>query len=422
MKYQEEFFNTNEAKAVQFQSGDHIDNKFLHASIKEIIKTEKHGTAYLCKCDKCGSEFERFHNQILRGIGCGVCAGRVVAKGINDIPTTAPWMVKYFPGGAEEASNYTRSCSRMFTPICPFCGRLSDQQTSPNRIEHIDGISCICKDGITLPNKIIRNLMEQALDLGMISSYEKEYKVYDEKGHLRKFDMMFYDVDNNQYLIEMDGGRHPYIQQKHSKKHFLFVSAKSALADMMKDNIAEKLSVHFIRIDCYKSDIDYKKNNLYQSELSSILDLNRIDWITMEDVCYRSIIEDSCAYKKEHPNAFTSEVCDMFGISATTLRKYWTIGNRLGLCEYNPRIEFDRSNRLPKISKNTIDIYVENLDTGENWSFASRAQFCESSEEIFDGDKITRSMIDKRFDKTDKNYIIYDSGLHEYLIWKSKKE
>lgn len=104
-------------------------------------------------------------------------------------------MVKFFPGGEEEASNYTRSCSKKFTPICPECGRLSDRKISPNQLDRLHTVSCICKDGVTVPNKVIRGLMEQALELNLITSYEKEYKEADENGITRRFDMKFYDLN-----------------------------------------------------------------------------------------------------------------------------------------------------------------------------------------------------------------------------------
>lgn len=301
---------------------------------------------------------------MLKGVGCGACSGRILVKGINDIPTTAPWMVKYFPGGEEEASNFTRSCSKTFTPICPFCGRVSDIQISPNRLYHQHGISCICKDGITIPNKIIRNIMEQALRLNMISSFEKEYKLYDERGTLRKFDMYFADINQIPYLVEMDGGKHSYIKRNHSKKKFCFVPAKSLLIDDLKDNIAKNMGITLIRIDCFKSDVDYIKDNIYKSTLFDIINLDRIDWLEVEEICYGNIIEEVCKYKRDHPEVFAPEVCDMFDISSTTLRKYWKIGNRLGLCEYHPELEGARRNTLPRDLRQCVGIYIENLDTG----------------------------------------------------------
>lgn len=286
---------------MHFEVGDHIDHKFLHATIVGIKKTKEHGTVYECECDKCLSVFDRFKNQIDRGTGCGVCAGRVLVKGKNDIPTTAPWMVKYFQGGESEASNYTKSCRKPFRPICPFCGRVSDKDTTPNQLGRLHGIGCICKDGVTMPNKMIRGLMEQALSLNMISSYEKEYVEYDERGVQRRFDMKFYDLNNNPYFVEMDGGRHGNIKREHSNKEFVFLPAKLFVSDLMKDNIAKKLNIPLIRIDCYKSNVDYIKENIYKSDLANILDLDKIDWLQLEDICFSSLMVDICNYKNAFP-------------------------------------------------------------------------------------------------------------------------
>ena len=40
--------------------------------------------------------------------------------------------------------------------------------------------------------------------------------------------------------------------------------------------------VIIIRIECYKSEFEYIKNNILNSELSTILKLNDFDWIKLE--------------------------------------------------------------------------------------------------------------------------------------------
>ena len=331
-------------------------------------------------------------------------------------------MVKYFPGGEEEASNYTANTnSKSFIPICPFCGRLGDKPTTPNKIYHLHGISCICKDGISIPNKMIRGLMEQALKLGIISSYEKEYKEFDENGIIRRFDIKFFDLYNNPYFIEMDGGGHGYIIRKHSNKPFTPLPAKMFYSDLMKDNIAAELMIPLIRIDCFKSDTDYIMNELYKSELSAIINLDKIDWIKLEEICFNSLMTDVCNYRNENPELFSSEVAEIFGISPDSVKDYWKKGTKLGLCEYNPEKEFNRRNSLKRNWHNSIKLYVENLDDGKSWAFDSMSEFCRDSSQYLDGDKLSRHMLEKRFNKVANDYFIYDSGLHEYLIWKYKE-
>ena len=52
---------------------------------------------YKFKCNKCGWEegwIEESH--LISGRGCSCCYGKTVVKGINDIATTNPKLVKYF--------------------------------------------------------------------------------------------------------------------------------------------------------------------------------------------------------------------------------------------------------------------------------------------------------------------------------------
>lgn len=328
-------------------------------------------------------------------------------------------MVEFFPGGKEEASNYTKSCARKFTPICPKCGRISDKTTTPNRLYKTHTIACVCKDGVSIPNKVIRNLMEQALELGMITSYEKEFKDIDERGIIRRFDMKFVDINNNPYFIEMDGGGHGDIQQKHGR--IKFIPSRLFVPDFMKDRLAKKLNIPLIRIDCFKSEIEYIKNNIYGSELSNILDLNKIDWVELERNCFKSIMVDICKYKNDHPDSFAPEVAKLFNTTPQSVRTYWKRGVVLGLCEYDPTNESRRKNSIQTKPPQSVGLYILNLDTNEDWIFQSKKDFFKQSKNILDGDVMTTSKLSKRFNKTKDNFIIYDSGLSEYLIWEIRR-
>ena len=217
-------------------------------------------------------------------------------------------MVKYFQGGVEEASNYTKGSGKKFYPICPFCGKVSDKKFTPNKIRARHGFSCECKDGISMPNKIIRNIMDQALRQGMILSFEKEHLEYDKNGTMRKFDILFTSLNNKKYFVEMDGGYHGEIIKRHRKSKLVALPASIFLPDILKDEIAETLGIPMIRIDCYKSEVDYIKKNLIESDLSQIIDLEKIDWYEVEDFCFNNLMRDICDYKNEHPELFASEI------------------------------------------------------------------------------------------------------------------
>ena len=118
-------------------------------------------------CNKCGfdcgkhysvreniykDELWALEGNILKGKGCSCCNSVSIVEGINDIPTTAPWMVDYFQGGYEEAKMYTCYSSKQIFPICPDCKTTSEKSYPVSHL-YFEGLSCFCKDGLSYPNK-----------------------------------------------------------------------------------------------------------------------------------------------------------------------------------------------------------------------------------------------------------------------------
>ena len=114
---------------------------------------------YKYKCNKCGYEDVRNENQI--GRACMACykIPRKVIAGINDIPTTAPWMIPYFVGGAEEASNYNARSNKKIFMKCPYCGKITKVKKSINKLYYSKGFLCECSDNISFPNKFSYELL-----------------------------------------------------------------------------------------------------------------------------------------------------------------------------------------------------------------------------------------------------------------------
>lgn len=77
---------------------------------------------YLYHCNKCGYNGWKIESALLCNTGCSCCANQVVVKGVNDIATTNPELVKYFKGGIEEAQKYTKGSGKKVEVICDICG------------------------------------------------------------------------------------------------------------------------------------------------------------------------------------------------------------------------------------------------------------------------------------------------------------
>ena len=118
---------------------------------------------YVCKCNICGANDAVIEqNHLKSGRGCPVCHGKQVSIGINDIPTTAPWMVGYFQGGYDEAKKYTKCSGKRIIPICPDCKTVHNKQIPINSIYYNKGFSCIvCKDGYSYPENFFYSFLKQ---------------------------------------------------------------------------------------------------------------------------------------------------------------------------------------------------------------------------------------------------------------------
>lgn len=369
---------------------------------------------YEYQCDICGYVGIKPEWSLIKGNGCPCCCNQIVVKGINDIPTTDPWMVGFFQGGYEEASQYTKSSGKRIIPKCPDCGRIKDRSVTINNLYKTHGISCVCKDGISFANKFIFGLMEQLLEHDEIKSFQREFHLYN-----KIYDMQFISNNDIQYLIEMDGGlNHGQVISKHPNKNekFKFVSCKLFVNDMVKDQIAENFNYKLIRIDCYKTDFEYIRTNILNSELADVVNLSMVNWKTVRELCSTNLLKAVCDYKQEHHEISTKECAEIFNISDTTVREYWKYGSKLGWCTYNPKIEPKMIINKKEYFYNANPIIVEDLTTNTTIRFRSETAFSQASKELL-GINITREKIHKELLNTD--ILTKYTG---FKIYKEKKE
>ena len=126
----------------KYHVGDVIDTYDRNLTIidmeyRSVIKS-KNGKEYTLnekwykyKCLDCGNEdwiYEYCLGDNMH-IGCNACCvpPKKVLKGVNDVSTTAAWMVKYFVDKHDAYSN-TKYSKEIVDMVCPDCGRLHRKQ------------------------------------------------------------------------------------------------------------------------------------------------------------------------------------------------------------------------------------------------------------------------------------------------------
>lgn len=305
---------------------------------------------YKYKCNICGWEEGWIEEgNLLKGQGCGCCHGLIVVRGINDIPTTAPWMIKFFQGGYNEAKLYTKSSNQKIRPICPDCGRIKDKLVNISNIYKIHSIGCTCGDGYSYPNKLMFSLLKQ-----ISNKYSPDWikpKRYD----------FYFEFNKRKYIVEMDGLWH----NKDNKMSGKTIEQSKGI-DKYKDNLAKKHNIKVIRINSDKSELEYIKNNIINSELNNIFDLSIINWSQCEEFALSNLVKQVCDIKKESLDLTIIEICKIIGFTKTTIKDYLKKGTKLGWCDYNPKEEKEKnyaalSSRSKKINSKKVICLETNI-------------------------------------------------------------
>lgn len=271
-------------------------NQILHLKTDLLIlKREKkqidnrQRKIYTYKCLQCG-EINTTTEAILRkGSGCPYCANKKVKIGINDIPTTDPWMIPYFKD-QQEASKYTKGSTAEIFPYCPVCRK---QQTKSKKIYQIYSShhsGCSCDTYMSFPEQVIFNLLLQN-NINFIHRATKKELVWAEN-----YEYDFY-IPSFNIIIEAHGLQH------YDTHGFSTLGGKSLVEEQNNDKIKQDLAnqnhINYFVIDCRKSKLDFILNNIFSSDLKDILNLKIIN----KNALYDNIL----IYKKNKLKQFLAE-------------------------------------------------------------------------------------------------------------------
>ena len=281
---------------------------------------------YKYKCLKCGNEDWILETALCdnQHIGCNVCSTRPkkVVPGINDIPTTAPWMVKYFEN-PEDATKYCKTTKQKIDFVCPDCGRHHTKAIGTVYTCH--NLSCPCQDGWSYPNKFMHSVLEQ---IGVNFETEKSFdwskgRIYDD-------------------YIEHNGLK--IITEQHGKQHYereINKNGRTIKEEQENDKIKHDLAIqnsidYYFVIDCRESTKEYIKNSILNSGLFSILNINPndIDFNKCDEFATSNMTKQICEYKNSHSDMTTKEIAKLFHISYKTANDLVKKGAKLGWCTY----------------------------------------------------------------------------------------
>lgn len=293
----------------------------------EFIANEKF---YKYRCLNCGNEdWIIEHSLSEQYSGCNACClnAKKVVRGVNDVTTTAPWMIKYFINGAEEASKYKKYSKKKINMICPDCG--TKHYKSPHQVYSNGGLSCPCGDGWSYPNKFMYHLLKTLkVNFEPEKIFEwSEGKVYDE----------YINYNGTKIIIEQHGRQH------YERAIMKGLRSRTVKEEQFNDKFKECLALengidYYFVIDSSKSSKDYIKDSILKSgvlELLGVRDISDDIWFDCDKFATSNFTKEVCIFKSNNPGITLRELADKYKVSYPTVLKYIKTGNKFGWCNYN---------------------------------------------------------------------------------------
>lgn len=360
------------SKEYKYKVGDVVTTKNGKIEILECIRmenTNKRGYCYKCLVDRSIDYITEYN--LVDGKGCPVCANKKVVKGINDIATTHPHLVKYFVN-IEDAYSHTYSSGKKVLMKCPDCGCEKEY-----RIATVTSykFSCnFCSDGISYGEKIILNILEQ-LKQNIITQYNN-FWCKD-----KRYDIFL----NNEIIIEIHGMQH-YEEDK-----FNMDGCRTLKEEQENDKLKKELAINngikeenYIVIDCRYSELEWVKDSILNSKLSKLFDLSKIDWLKANKFALSSNILKACdLWNKGMKSA--KEIANILYVSDDSIRKWLNKCQKNNMCDYDGKYNsnnatsimirntftskdynsISQASRLLKISRKTLSKYINDINDKE---------------------------------------------------------
>ena len=321
-------------KKYKYNVNNVVKTKLSKLKILEQIRIGKNNNkGYRYKCLNCGNEDTILEYQLKNGSGCNVCynSHTKTLKGYNDMWTTNPELAKLLVD-PNDGYKYSEYSNQKIDWNCPICG--TTIKNKPIDKINTRGLSCPkCGDGFSYPEKIMYQIL-QNLNIKFEYQYKPDWCIYklNNKNKTGRYDFYF-ELNNQKYIIEMDGGLgHGYNDNKMNGQS----KEESKLIDDIKDRLANEHNIKVIRIDCKKSELEYIKKHIIDSELNNLFDLSNIDWLECEKFACSSLVKKICDLWNSGIHD-SKKIRQITKLSKSTINKYLKKGTKIGWCNYNPK-------------------------------------------------------------------------------------
>lgn len=265
---------------------------------------------------------------------CPYCKGARVLKGFNDLWTTHPYIAKLLKN-KQRGYEINAGSHKKEDFQCEHCGfeKKVIVQSAVNQ-----GFSCPrCSDGVSYPEKFVLELLNQ---LSIDFEFQKTFYWSKNISHInpklsgdKRYD--FYIPFQNT-IIEAHGEQH--LKQGTRKGIKIRTLEEEQENDRLKEEFAVKNGIeNYIVLDCSKSELEYIKNSILLSGLSTMFNLEHIDWLKCHEAACHSLVKTACDLWNQGNKVI--EISGIIKLHRKTITEYLKQGKILGWCDYDTKEE-----------------------------------------------------------------------------------
>lgn len=317
----------------------------------KYVPLEEYGGQYVkikwqC-CNNSSHIFEIAPRSILDGkAGCPYCSHRKVFVGETDMWTTNPELASMLKN-PDDGYRYFATGGQKVDWICPCCG-LELNKTINN--VNMYGLACPrCSDGISFSEKFVYELFNQ-LDCDFIHDRTTDWS------NGKRYD--FY-IPLMNLIVETNGVQH--YSSSFVRIHSETRNARTLDEELANDEYKKQLALsngieHYIVLDCSKSDSDYIKASILDSELSVLFDLSNVDW----HKCFNATNTSNvvlCANLWNDGMKSTQDISDYTGIHISSVISNLKKAAKSGLCDFVTNYKKNKSRYKPVLCVETQKTY-----------------------------------------------------------------
>lgn len=202
---------------------------------------------------------------------CPYCASRKLMVGFNDMWSTNPELASML-ANPEDGYKYMQKSSIKVDWKCFECGGIIKDKSIAN--VNLHNVLCSdCSNAVSIPEKIMMNVLK---GLKVKYVYNTSFEWSDRK----RYD--FY-IPSMNIIIETHGSQH-------FNGSFGLLGGRSLSEEQSNDQYKYEMAIQngikeYIAIDCRKSGLSFIKNNILDSKLAQIFDLNQVNWLAIGKTC-----------------------------------------------------------------------------------------------------------------------------------------